>query len=243
MTPLEWSEEGRKEIFAAYVKAQMAMGEVKKDQKNTHFNTQYATLSSAIAATIPAFNAAGLAVVQSPSFDGEVLTVETYVIHDAGGWMKSVLQVRPMKPDAQGLGSAITYLRRYGLMAISGVAPEDDDGNAASAEGAGGKPFKEEPPRMSLAVTAAQTAITMAETREELKAWKDKNADVIKAMPRREYEAVVKHLNERWEALAPQPSQSDADSAEEPPPAPAKALNGHAKPNAAFDISSDEIPF
>lgn len=141
MIPLEWSEEGRVPLFAAYAKAQAGMGAVQKDATNAHFSTKYATLGAACEAVLPSMTTNGLAVVQSPSFDGEVLTVETLVLHSEGGWMKSSLSVRPGKPDAQGLGSAITYLRRYALMSLAGVAPEDDDGNAAVTTGEGGKKF------------------------------------------------------------------------------------------------------
>ncbi len=237
MTPLEWSDDGRKELFAAYVKAQLSMGAVTKDRNNEHFKTQYATLSSACAATIPAFNAAGLAVIQSPSFDGEVLTVETLVVHEGGGWLKSVLNVKPMKPDAQGIGSAITYLRRYGLMSVAGVAPEDDDGNAASADGVGGKPFakaRNEQLRIPVAVTAAQTAITMAESRADLSNWKKANIEMINSLPSDQADAIVRSLNERWEALAPL-SKTDAP----PPLALNGARNGHARD---FGLAGDDIP-
>jgi hypothetical protein len=147
MIPLEWSEEGRVQLFAAFAKAQSGMSGVTKDAANTHFATKYATLAAVCEAVLPSMTANGLAVVQSPSFDGEVLTVETLVIHSDGGWMKSILNVRPGKPDAQGLGSAITYLRRYALMSLAGVAPEDDDGNAASATGEGGKKFERNSPQ------------------------------------------------------------------------------------------------
>lgn len=141
MIPLEWSEEGRVPLFAAYAKAQADMGAVVKDAANPAFKSKYASLANVVDAVLPALNANGLAVIQSPSFDGEVLTVETMLIHAEGGYARASLAVRPGKPDAQGIGSAITYLRRYALMSIAGVAPEDDDGNAASANGEGGKRF------------------------------------------------------------------------------------------------------
>lgn len=133
MNELQLSEDGRAALFAAYVKAQAGMGAVFKDAANPAFKSKYASLAAVNDATIPAFNAQGLAIVQAPSFDGEMLSVETYVIHTDGGWLKSTLSVRPAKIDAQGIGSAVTYLRRYGLMAMAGVSPEDDDGNAASS--------------------------------------------------------------------------------------------------------------
>lgn len=141
MIPIEWSDEGRKELIGAYVKAQTEMGDVLKKSSNPHFNSKYADLAVVVDAVIPAFNKNDLAVIQSPSFDGEVLTVETFIAHAAGGWLRSMLSIRPSKGDAHGIGSATTYARRYALLALSGVAPEDDDGNAASGPQEGGKRF------------------------------------------------------------------------------------------------------
>lgn len=128
---IEWSDE-RGELFGAYVKAQADMGAVIKNSVNPAFRSKYADLSSVLDAVLPAFSKNGMAVIQSPSFDGEVVTVETIVGHSSGGYIKSALSIRPSKPDGHGIGSAITYARRYALLALAGVAPEDDDGNAAS---------------------------------------------------------------------------------------------------------------
>jgi hypothetical protein len=54
------------------------------------------------------------------------------LMHSSGEWISGVLEIKPVKTDPQGIGSALTYARRYGLMAMIGIAPEDDDGNAAS---------------------------------------------------------------------------------------------------------------
>lgn len=141
MISLEWSDEGRKELFGAYVKAQSEMGSVLKGETNAHFSSKYADLATVIAAVLPAFNKNGLAVIQSPSFDGETVTIETVVAHDSGAFMRSSISMRPTKGDPQGIGSAVTYGRRYSLLALAGVAPEDDDGNAASGPGEPGKRF------------------------------------------------------------------------------------------------------
>lgn len=138
---IEWSDEGRKELFAAYVKAQAEMGSVFKGAVNPAFKSKYADLATVIDAVAPAFNQNGLAIIQSPSFDGEVVTVETVIAHTGGGFMRSALSIRPAKQDAHGIGSAVTYARRYALLALSGVAPEDDDGNASSGPHEAGKRF------------------------------------------------------------------------------------------------------
>ena len=212
MTPLEWSEQGRTTLFAAYAKAQGAMGEVLKGATNTHFGTKYATLADVVGAVIPAMSANGIAVMQSPSFDGEVLTVETIITHADGGWMKSSLSVRPGKPDAQGLGSAATYLRRYALMSLAGVAPEDDDGNAASATGEGGKKFETQrepvrraPPgggrKSNAAVVAAKNAILMTPS-DDLANWLKINANAMRELSnddRKEIEDFLAETTKKFE--------------------------------------------
>lgn len=143
---LQWSDENRADLFAAYAKAQADMGPVLKGAVNPAFRSKYADLASVVDAVLPAMNKNGLAVIQSPGFDGETVTVETLIVHTSGGWIKSALALRPTKADPQGVGSAVTYGRRYALLAFAGVAPEDDDGNAASAPGNGGQRFAQSSP-------------------------------------------------------------------------------------------------
>lgn len=112
-----------------------AQGEVENAQKagtNPFFNgNKYATLASIYDACRGALSKNGIAVVQAPFNAGSDIGVTTLLGHKSGEWMRSSLAVKPAKFDAQGAGSAITYLRRYSLAAMVGVAPEDDDGNAA----------------------------------------------------------------------------------------------------------------
>lgn len=200
MVPLEWSEEGRNKMIVAYVKAQGAMGDVIKDANNAHFDTKYATLAGVLGAVMPAFTENGIVAIQSPSFDGEVLTIETVLMHVDGGWMKSILSVRPGKPDAQGLGSAITYLRRYVMLSLAGVAPEDDDGNAASVGGEGGKKF-EQPlkganggRKSSPVVIAAKNSILASSS---LETWEADSQKGLSSMSRQDRADVLKFLDEQ----------------------------------------------
>jgi hypothetical protein len=124
------------EIGGALAKAQSQMKGAKKDAANPFFKSKYADLSSVAAACMDALNEHGIAVVQAPSTlpDG-VAAVETMLIHASGQWMSETVSVKPKDDGAQALGSVITYLRRYSLAAFAGVAPEDDDGNAAVGNG------------------------------------------------------------------------------------------------------------
>lgn len=122
------------ELATALHKAQGELEFAKKDAVNPHFNSRYADLWRIWQAAKPVLVNNKLSVVQGfePS-DGETVTIVTTLVHVSGQWMRSSLTLKPTKPDPQGIGSAITYGRRYGLSSILGiVADEDDDGNGAS---------------------------------------------------------------------------------------------------------------
>lgn len=128
---LTWDGE-RAPLAKALVAAQMATEAVKKASTNPAFKAKYADLSVVVEAVVPALNKAGVSVLQFPAFNGELVSVATTLLHESGSSVTSTLHLRPSKLDPQGVGSAITYARRYALMAMTGAAPEDDDANAAS---------------------------------------------------------------------------------------------------------------
>ena len=116
-----------------------AQGEIKaavKDSSNPFFKSSYADLASVWDACRKPLSSNGLAVVQTTELTEKGIILVTMLAHSSGEWMSGTLPVRPVKDDPQGMGSAITYMRRYALAAIAGVAPEehDDDGNAASGK-------------------------------------------------------------------------------------------------------------
>lgn len=122
-------------IAAALVKAQKAFGPALKTSNNPHFRSKYADLSAVVEAVIDGLNDNGIALMQIPHDCESGVTVETLFIHESGETLSAGrLYVPATKQDAQGYGSALTYARRYSLMAACGIAPEDDDGNAASAK-------------------------------------------------------------------------------------------------------------
>lgn len=119
------------DLFAALAKAQATFKPVDREGKNPHFQSRYATLDAAVSATRDGCSANGLAIVQMPGNLGNNVAVTTLLGHVSGQWIESTIYIAPVKFDAQGAGSVITYLRRYALMAMLGLAPEDDDGEAA----------------------------------------------------------------------------------------------------------------
>jgi hypothetical protein len=128
------TSESLKEFAPAMVKVQGDIKHAVKDATNPHFKSAYADLQAITEACRPALVKHGFSVMHGcDSADGNTVTVTVRLQHTSGEWVESSLTMRPTKSDPQGIGSAITYARRYTLAAIVGVATEDDDGNAASA--------------------------------------------------------------------------------------------------------------
>jgi len=134
------SSETTATLCAALVAAQGGLRPIAKDGKNPAFRARYATLDGIMETVRPALAAHGLAVVQGvvhpETGEGGRLvgiTVETRLIHTSGEWLASVVPVPVAKGDAHGLGSALSYGRRYGISALLALSTdEDDDGNAAA---------------------------------------------------------------------------------------------------------------
>jgi len=121
-------------LAGALAKAQLQIEPASKNATNPHFRSHYADLASIWDACRGPLNTNGLSIVQFPC-DGDVgrTGLCTMLLHSSGEYISEVVTTRSQKDDPQGLGSALTYLRRYALAAVVGVtATEDDDGNAAS---------------------------------------------------------------------------------------------------------------
>ena len=123
------------QLADALSKAQGEMEAAKKDSANPFFKSKYADLASVWEACRAPLAKYGLSVAQMPETTPEgQLILSTILMHSSGEWLASTLMMRPVKDDPQGVGSVITYMRRYALSAAVGISPEDDDGNAASAK-------------------------------------------------------------------------------------------------------------
>jgi hypothetical protein len=122
-----------KEIYSAFVKAQKAFAPAIKTHTNPAFKSRYVGLDGCVEAVLGALNDNGIALVQLTHECSDGVIVETTFIHTSGESMSGGrLHVPASKHDPQGYGSALTYARRYSLMASCGIAPEDDDGQAAA---------------------------------------------------------------------------------------------------------------
>lgn len=136
------------QFAAAMVKVQQQVKGAVKSSTNPFFKSSYADLGSVWDACREALTANGFSVIQFPGFaEGAPATVQvtTILLHASGQWMQGTAGAPLAKPDAQSVGSAISYLRRYALAAVAGVVQEDDDGESAVERGkqkgkAGGGP-------------------------------------------------------------------------------------------------------
>ena len=120
-------------ISAALVLAQKQFAPALKTNTNPHFKSKYVGLDGCVEAVIDALNDNGIYLMQKNHPNDTGIAVETIFIHESGESISGgVLTVPADKQNPQGYGSALTYARRYSLMAACGIAPEDDDGQAAS---------------------------------------------------------------------------------------------------------------
>lgn len=119
-------------LFTAMAAAQGEIENADKNAKNPHFKSKYADLAEVLNTIRPVFAKHGLSLTQSTEFDGARVSVVTLLAHKDGGFITGTASCVPAKTDAQGVGSATTYLRRYGAAAVAGIAQEDDDGQAAA---------------------------------------------------------------------------------------------------------------
>ena len=120
------------ELAVALSKFQGEMETVGFDANNPFFKSKYATLAQLVDCSRKLLSKHGLSVSQMLEGDGEV---ETILMHNSGQWISSKVKITPAKIDPQGIGSAITYARRYSYASALGlVSDDDDDGNAATHE-------------------------------------------------------------------------------------------------------------
>lgn len=120
-------------IAKAFVAAQKEFAPALKNSTNPHFRSQYVDLAGCIEAVIDALNNHGIALVQKTHECENGVKVETIFLHESGESMSGgTFHLKPAKTDPHGYMGALTYARRGSLMAACGIAPEDDDGNAAS---------------------------------------------------------------------------------------------------------------
>lgn len=212
-----------KNIYAALAAAQASMGTVVKGATNPAFKSKYADLADVVAVVVPALSAQGIAMFHSMARDDHGLIMRTTLAH--GATDTTVTCDVPLivdRQNMQGMKSATTYAKRIGVESLTGIAPEDDDGNAAASA----PPVKSRdvtPKRDDVtpdAVAIAKDSLAGADTLDQLAAiWKD--------LPR-----PVQHVPEVIKA-------KDDRKAELSKPAD---LGGDAK-KSGVDLAGDFVPY
>lgn len=144
-------------LASALAKAQGEMEGAAKDSTNPHFKSKYADLASVWDACRKPLAKNGLAVMQPVTAEGNAVTVTTILAHSSGEWIAESLTMTAQQNTPQAVGSTITYGRRYGLSSMVGIAPEDDDGEAATARGFGASESMPRP--VPVADKSAQVAV------------------------------------------------------------------------------------
>jgi hypothetical protein len=123
-------------IAPSLIKAQSQMQGISKEGKNPAFKSKYVTLDSILDTLRPILTSNGLMLTQGSQQPETMqsVTVESRIIHTSGEWISTTVTIPVTKPDAHGLGSALTYGRRYSVSALLAIsADEDDDANGAIA--------------------------------------------------------------------------------------------------------------
>lgn len=133
-------------LAEALSKAQAEMSGAKKDASNPFFKSKYADLEAVWEACRKPLTDNGLAVVQTLQQSDKCVVIKTTLMHSSGEWIDSELSLMPAKADAQGIGSAISYGRRYSLAAMVGIYQTDDDGEVAVGRTGGAKQAQNPPP-------------------------------------------------------------------------------------------------
>lgn len=120
------------ELWATIIKAQAEIENATKNASNPFHKSKYADLNEVLSVIKPVFVKHKLGFFQAPGFDGSLASITTMISNDSGAFITFVSSCVPAKSDAQGIGAASTYLRRYALAGFCGIYQEDDDGNAAA---------------------------------------------------------------------------------------------------------------
>jgi hypothetical protein len=177
---IEGTPEQRKLMFADLAKYFEEVTNPENTVVNTFFKAKYAPLNEVLNTVRPILGKYGFAVIQIPTFDNANCSVNTILTHNGGGCISfPALQNKPTKPDVQGMGSTLTYLRRFSLNAYLGVMGEvDDDGNAASTDKGGKKQDQKE--EVNEALDACVSYISKAITDEDKRSRNSAVIEIVK---------------------------------------------------------------
>ena len=187
-----------KEAIAAFIKAQSEMGKATKSATNPFHRSKYADLETVLDVVTEPFNNNGFALMQTGGSDETGKYILTKLTHTSGGEFESkIYLVDQFKDkddnlwplDMQHLGSAITYAKRYGLQALTGLATEDDDGNSTMRQNVVKKP----PPPKQQPKKIDQEAAHDEAVREE------QNREPVELEYKEEILTALQNCKETWQ--------------------------------------------
>lgn len=188
-------------IAKALSLAQSKFRSAPKDSTNPHFRSKYADLASYIEACRDQLASNGLALSQGVSADGAKVTVTTTLFHESGEWIQDALTLTAVKNDPQGVGSAITYGRRYGLAALLNLAADDDDGNHATGRSDARDERDYEPAPRQQQTTAPKPTPTTVPSNEppvDLKNGCNEAVVKLKALAGEDFSRCIWHTDTMW---------------------------------------------
>lgn len=161
-------------LFEALAKMQGALDNAKKESDNPYFKSKYADLATCLQTAKKPMADNGLSISQHCTFDGQFVQCVTILGHSSGQMMISTLMIPVAKKDAQGIGSSITYARRYALSSIIGLTQKDDDG-----EGAVGRTEKDAETKWEKTAKKSQEILRNAERLDQQETWRMTNEGVV----------------------------------------------------------------
>ena len=128
----DWKSDKIDKLASALAKAQGEMDGATSKSTNPFFKSNYADLHTVIMSAIPYLSKNGLSISQGNEIIPSAVCVTTTLLHESGQWLRSKIKLPMEKVNAQGVGAATTYGRRYGLAEMVGIAQKDDDANSIS---------------------------------------------------------------------------------------------------------------
>lgn len=177
------SSETLKEFALAFTQMQAQLTNAPFDSTNPHFRNKYASLAGIINHIRPIIAKFGFSFLQMTNTSADSVSIETILLHSSGEFVKSITSLKVSKNDPQGMGSAFTYAKRYGLSAILGIASEeDDDGEAAQKSVQTQKQSTQQPQKQNTSVSQKTAPIDYEKMRiNSRQIWQelfDKGADL-----------------------------------------------------------------
>ena len=142
---------------------------IAKDSKNPHFKNTYASLSAILSTINGPLSDHGIVLMQCPGEGVDCVSLTTTIMHaESGEFIESTFSMVPVKKDPQGIGSCISYMRRYAITSILRLNVDDDDGNLATGAGQSAQ-AQQKSTKLGETAQSIKQMMELAESMDELK--------------------------------------------------------------------------